>query len=125
MSVNIIAAMALVHFIADFVLQSSWMAQNKSKDLLALTAHVAVYGLCLSIFAGALTLLGLAQWAPMAAFVVVNTLLHFAVDSITSFYSAGLWSEKRWHDFFVLVGFDQLLHFVILIYTLNSAIGVT
>ena len=38
-------ALLTTHFVADFVLQSDWMVQNKSKRWGALAAHVSVYTL--------------------------------------------------------------------------------
>ena len=38
-----------VHWLADFVGQSDWMAQNKSKRLWPLLAHVLVYTAILAI----------------------------------------------------------------------------
>jgi hypothetical protein len=92
-----------VHFIADFVLQSNWMAQNKSKSLLALGAHATVYTIVLAIISP--------LWA------IVNGIAHFIVYFITSRWTSRLWAKGDTHNFFVVIGLDQLIHALILIYT--------
>jgi len=104
-SLQIILLILVIHFIGDFVLQSHWMALNKSKNDNALVAHVAVYGL----FLFAMTL------NPMWA--MANTSLHWVVDYITSRINAKLWAEGKVHYFFVGVGADQLIHFACLFTT--------
>lgn len=32
-----------IHYLGDFVFQNTWMATNKSKNLLALSTHVLIY----------------------------------------------------------------------------------
>jgi hypothetical protein len=43
-------------------------------------------------------------------FAAINGALHFVTDYITSRASSNLWEEKKWHRFFVMIGFDQLIH---------------
>jgi hypothetical protein len=119
-----------VHWLADFVAQTNWQASNKSKDNLALGAHVAVYTLVLSfgvdfLFVGA-------SWAKWTQFLVLNAILHFWTDWVTSRINSRLfvvqfettiipWVMKRdfnLHNFFMSVGFDQLIHQVTLAVTM-------
>jgi hypothetical protein len=97
-----------VHWLADFVLQSHWMSVNKSKRIDALATHVAVYTGTLLVGAG--LIFGVRQTVPLLLFVGVNGLLHFATDFVTSRITSRLWQLKREHDFFVVVGLDQLIH---------------
>lgn len=114
------------------------MALNKSKDWLALSYHVTVYTL--------VTLGIIVLWtghAQTGAYAVVF-FPHFIVDAITSRVTSRLWfvmpfneaaydtiapypflgykptydAVKR-HWFFVMIGFDQLLHAVCLAATLR------
>lgn len=105
-------ALLAVHWFADFVLQTHWQAQNKSKRIDALARHVAVYTLALAVasspFIGAL-------WAP---FVIVNGVLHFVTDFFTSRWSARLYAKQDRHNFFVVIGLDQLIHQATLAVTL-------
>jgi Protein of unknown function (DUF3307) len=101
-----------VHWVADFVLQTHWQASNKSKNWQALSAHVMGYSVVLmfvSIYMfGAVGLL----------FAGVNGVLHFATDAVTSRITARLYAKQDWHNFFVVVGLDQLIHQVTLGVTL-------
>ena len=99
-------ALLSVHFVADFVLQSDWMAQNKSKRWDALALHVAVY-------TSAFLPLALYWWgnSPRSLqFLVITFVLHFMTDAGTSRINSRLWAAKRVHGFFVGIGADQLSH---------------
>lgn len=103
-----------VHWLADFVLQSHWMSVNKSKRLDALALHVAIY--TGTLFFACLMLFG--QTRATLIFVLVNGALHFATDFVTSRITSHLWAKQRVHDFFVVVGIDQLIHQVTLATTM-------
>ena len=101
--VSAVLLILLAHWFADFVCQSDWMAQNKSKRVWPLIAHISVYTLVLTPLSW--------KWA------LVNGLAHMAVDAVTSRVNSKLWAAKQVHWFFVSVGFDQLVHTVTLIAT--------
>lgn len=103
-----------IHFVADFVLQTDWQAQNKSKNWNALFRHVWVYAVCFAPFA--IWHWGLSDWRG-PSFVAITFLLHFWTDAITSRINARLRAEKRVHAFFVGVGADQLSHAYALAWT--------
>lgn len=101
-----------VHWIADFVLQNDWMAQGKSKRAAPLLAHVFVYstvfGLSSLFVVGAYAIApGFGWWV---GFVWANGALHLATDYVTSRATARLWAAGDRHNFFVMIGFDQLIH---------------
>lgn len=118
------------HWVSDFVLQSHWMATNKSKNLLALAAHVATYTaafgfimLTLGVVLAGTPHWGLAIMALMSpvqffSWVGLNGLLHLATDFFTSKVTSSLWTKGDYHNFFVVVGLDQLIHYSCLILTL-------
>ena len=106
----------LLHFIADFLLQSHWMATRKSTDVRVLSYHIAIItGVFL---AGAAPFLG---WLSIP-FVLLNSSAHAAIDwNIWRLYKKSVqWREpmataetwRHWEDhwFFVTIGADQLLH---------------
>ena len=101
-------ALLAVHWFADFVLQSRWMSVNKSKRLDALLLHVGTYTGALLVGSG--LVIGLRQISLLVLFVGANGCLHLATDFVTSRVTSYLWNRQREHDFFVVVGLDQLIH---------------
>ncbi|MGI9411065.1 MAG: DUF3307 domain-containing protein [Hyphomicrobiaceae bacterium] len=103
-----------VHWVADFILQSRWMAENKSTRLDALSLHVGVYTAVLATAATLLFGMGMnVMW-----FIAANAVLHFMTDFVTSKITSALWQRQNVHGFFAVVGLDQLLHQVALAATL-------
>ena len=114
------------HFVGDFVLQSDFVAINKSKSWKVLLFHCLIYSACFLPWG----------WK----FAVVTFYLHFVTDWVTSRITSKLWFFERryygadmpidlsddWyyvegkrHWFFVTVGADQLIHYVTLAWTLK------
>ena len=87
-----------IHFVGDFILQSNWMALNKSKNWIALLCHTIVYSLCFIGYG--------------MVFVSITFLLHTLTDAITSRITSKLWQTNQRHWFFVAIGADQLLHYI-------------
>jgi len=109
-----------IHFVGDFLCQSNWMATNKSKSWLALTAHVSAY-----TAAFGLLLIRRPDSPSLLQFLALTFALHFLTDAITSRITARLWFIQTWpninpssihfdarkrHWFFVAIGADQLIH---------------
>lgn len=111
-SVPALFALLGTHYLADFILQTDWQAKNKYHDLDALLRHVTVYTICLmAIFStfvdpGTAWLFGAVTWG-----------CHAGTDAVTSRVSHALAVKEDWHDFFVVIGLDQLLHAVQLVLT--------
>ena len=107
MTLEVLAALLLAHFIGDFVFQSRWMADNKA-DLStgALPAHVFVYTLCIGLVA--FTAGASAGW------LLTNSIAHFVTDAATSRMTKALWRDGRMHLFFVVIGGDQTIHYLTL-----------
>ena len=97
---NIILLILILHFIGDFLFQSNYMATNKSKDSKALSFHIFAYMIPLGI---------IGFW-----YAIINGILHFIIDYLTSRITSKLWKEQKIHWFFVTIGFDQTLHFICL-----------
>ena len=129
----LVLQLLFAHWVSDFVLQSGWMATNKSRNWLALTAHVGTYTasmgvimLLLSIVMATVAvdydmfgavLLAITPTA-FAIWILINGALHFITDAVTSRITTKLWLKGDMHNFFVVVGFDQLVHYVCLFTTL-------
>jgi Protein of unknown function (DUF3307) len=96
------------HLIADFVLQTSWMAMGKDQKTgwaLPLLAH------CLVHLAVAMVLILII--APRFWFVaVVDFLIHITVDRAKGYVAAnfGVTPEAGHPWFWTLIGVDQALH---------------
>ena len=104
LSLNIIFQILTIHWIADFIWQSDWMAINKSTKVSALLAHVGFYSVGLFIMFG---------WE----FALINGVAHFVIDFFSSKATSYLWKKEERHWFFVTIGFDQALHYTVLFCT--------
>lgn len=90
-----------MHWVMDFIVQNDWMAKNKSSNVWALSAHVALYSI---------------PWFFISIpFALVNGISHLVIDSATSKMSKYFFEREDYHNGFVVIGFDQLLHVVILL----------
>lgn len=99
------------HFIGDFVLQSHWMALNKSKANWPLFVHVCVYTATISLAMLIIQYVqGYANLELLGSLVCLNFVAHFVTDWVTSRINSWLWKAKEVHWFFVGVGADQLIH---------------
>lgn len=103
MSIEVILLLVWLHFVADFLLQSDWMALNKSKRNVPLLVHVAVYSTPFLIFG----------WI----FALVNGVAHFVTDWLSSRATSWLWNKEKRHWFFVVIGLDQAVHMTALFLT--------
>lgn len=121
MNIYIILSILFVHWFADFVCQTEKMALNKSKSLDALFGHTGTYSLIWFFIIGMYGLLSVPfhYYVPgqLLLFVPITFVCHTATDYYTSRVNAQLWEQKKTHDFFVSIGFDQFLHFAQLIIT--------
>lgn len=120
MSFVFLAIIFIAHFVGDFVMQTEWEATTKSKDVMALASHVGGYSISLMVAFFLMLWFGLvlypAQDLSMLLFIwlVFNVIAHFAVDFYTSKLNSRLWVSGNMHNFFLGVGFDQMVHSLIL-----------
>jgi len=105
---NDILLIVWIHFIADFVLQSQWMGVNKSKDSLILGLHSLIY---------TIPFLFIEYYLLIGYFAIINGVMHFVVDFLTSRCTSKLYEKKEYHWFFVVIGLDQAIHMTILFLT--------
>lgn len=94
-----------IHWLADFCLQTDEMAINKSKSWKWLSIHVLVYSTVLLCVFG------------NVYFALINGIIHWVVDAITSRITSYLWKKEDRHNFFVWIGIDQGIHLTTLIVT--------
>lgn len=123
MTVNVLSSIIIVfiHWIADFVCQTREMANNKSKSALWLSIHVFTYSFVLLV--GCLltrtTIFDSLSEIYIISFVVINGLIHFLVDFVTSKITSYFYKKEDVYKFFCTVGFDQFLHVTTLLVTLG------
>lgn len=116
MTIYYIILICFVHFVADFVFQTSEQAANKHHDSVKLFNHVTIYsGTWLLVMPWILGINAL-------IFVVITFCLHYAIDYTTSKINSNLFKKGNLHLFFVSVGFDQFLHIILLLITFLSLI---
>ena len=112
MNVSLLALILLMvsHWVGDYLLQGNVMAAKKSTSLEWLTIHVLIYTAVLMIVC-----LIWIPWKTAVLFSLFNGCLHFLTDFITSKFT------NRFKDiprlFFLIIGFDQLIHAITLIST--------
>lgn len=107
MTLTSILLIIWAHWIGDFILQSDYMAQNKSKNNWILLDHVISYSI---------PILLIGFLIPVSiAWIVINAFGHFCTDYITSRVTSKLWQNKEIHWFFVTIGADQAIHMTTLL----------
>ena len=106
----------LVHWFADFVLQTHWQAINKSKNNKALLMHTGVYSTVWFLLMNTMIIL---NYLPVSfyLFAPITFVFHTITDYFTSRLNTKLWNKGDIHNFFVSVGFDQVLHYAQLFLT--------
>lgn len=123
----LVLGILFVHWVGDFVLQTHWMATNKSRNRDALLSHISVYYLTLVLGTGLLFYHSYGAdsslWGMLVMWWIINGAAHFAVDFVTSRLTSRLWQREDYHNFFVVVGFDQFLHYACLFATLHWMLG--
>lgn len=112
-SIKILFLILIVHWIADFILQTDWQAKNKSTNNKALLWHTVTYSIfwILPIKFCGLTL------EEALAFACMTFIFHTITDFFTSRLNSYLYKQNKIHWFFVSIGFDQILHYIQLIIT--------
>lgn len=128
---SLIIAIIVGHWVGDFLLQSDWMALNKSKNWLALFSHTIVYtiamvvsmGVWLQFYYDAFILAPLSLnfdiWNALGSWGILNFLMHTWQDAVTSTIIASPWAAQNRHRFFVMIGLDQVLHHLFLFWSVR------
>jgi len=122
----------LAHFVADFPMQTRTMAENKSTSWKWLSSHIAAYTvtmMLLGLLFVSVSLLSDAMFDKAFIdvhlnfihswflFCMINGLLHFFTDAITSRCTTYFYKKGDTHTFFTVIGFDQFIHAATLILT--------
>jgi hypothetical protein len=118
--ITVVLDIILIHWIADFVAQTEWQANNKSKRNDALLYHVFTYSY-MWLIAGCAAEQVNNSFIPIIPFttfkfVGITFVSHFITDYATSRVNRRLLAIQKvtggpFHNFFVSIGFDQVLHY--------------
>lgn len=119
MEINLFIHILLIHFLADFVLQTHDQAQKKSEGENAFNVHLFYHTLTYT-FIWAIWFLSMPfMKLYFIIFVLGIGIPHYFVDWCTSRISKPLFQKGDYHNGFVVVGADQLIHYVCLYYWIN------
>lgn len=117
-----IFAIIIIHWIADFVLQTDKQAKGKSKNWDDLLSHVLSYSSVWGVFIPlyfrvieGVDIITALQFGYI--FSTITFIAHTTTDYFTSRLNSKLWAAGKVHEFFVSIGFDQILHYVQLFLT--------
>lgn len=106
-----ISMLLLCHFVGDFIFQTDEQAKGKSSDNVVLFQHVLTYILPFAIVGFLIPI--------SFGFLLFNFIAHFATDYVSSRQTKKLWAKGDTHNFFVVIGADQLVHTLTLIWSYN------
>lgn len=115
MSLIEILSIIIIHWFADFVLQTDQQAKGKSNNWNDLIEHTVTYSIVWLIIG--IILFPINQWLNISIFAWITFICHTITDYYTSRLNSKLWKQGKIHNFFVSVGFDQVLHYIQLFLT--------
>jgi len=119
MSLYLIFGVLIVHWVADFILQTDEEAKGKSTSNSCLIAHTSTYVICWAPIGLLYCITNGINSLHLFAFLGITFVAHTVTDYFTSRYNKYLWEKGDTHNFFVSVGFDQVLHYVQLFLTIK------
>lgn len=121
LSIIEILSIIFIHWVADFVLQTDEQAKGKSKNWWDLLSHTVVYSVTVMFAIEILLLIkynnSIEVFFATFLFGFITFICHTITDYFTSRLNSRLWAKGDVHNFFVSVGFDQVLHYAQLFLT--------
>ena len=114
----------LVHWVADFLLQTRHMATRKSESNYYLNLHVTIYSFTTIVFWVFFFLIVETHMTTFTVFLsfAVTFATHWLTDYVTSRQTSKLFKAKKEKEFFNMIGFDQWIHALTLFLTYNYII---
>ena len=117
--------MLVTHWVSDFILQTDEMAKGKRKDWGCLLRHTVLYSMIWLLVGFFMTpnlygsgALEVGDWmCKVSMFVFITFITHTFVDYFTSRINYRLKVKNDMHNMFVVIGFDQMLHYLQLYFT--------
>lgn len=129
-AIQIFIVILVIHFLADFALQTHEQANGKGEGKFFfnkwLGYHVGVYTLIWGITFWILPVKEESyNFGGWIAFMLAIGIPHYITDYITSRVGKPFWKAGDFHNGFVVVGFDQVVHYLCLIYVLFKLLNVS
>lgn len=103
----------IIHYLADFCLQTHEQSQKKSSEFKWLIYHTGTYSLVWLFITWALYF----NFSAAFIFATITFVAHTGTDYVTSRISKPFWEKQDFHNGFAVIGFDQVLHYVQLLLT--------
>ena len=119
--IQLFICILVIHFLADFALQTHEQATKKGESNKWLFYHVGTYTLvwlCTFLFLPIQE-----DFNNIYGFFIFGILIfvpHFITDWITSRVGKPFWSNNDYHNGFVVIGFDQVIHYLCLLWLLSN-----
>jgi len=115
-TVYLLIALLVCHYLADFCLTAPVMIRAKAdgKKLWPIVLHAAIHavlmGLCLLVYG--------TGWRLLLLLMMTELGSHFVIDVSKAHISIQFpyWSDNRHKPYWMLYGFDQLLHQMVVIF---------
>ena len=116
----IFVALLVCHYLADFCLTSSSMIAAKAdgRKVGPILLHACVH----AGLVGVVLLFAQVGWGLLPVLVLVELVSHFLIDTAKGRLSARfpLLADAKRKPYWMLYGFDQLLHLAVLVWIWNS-----
>jgi len=122
MDLKTIFIILIVHYIADFIMQTEIMASKKSENIYWLGTHCFIYGVgifFLLFLCNILSFIVISSYFYLFLFALGNAIFHFLIDFTTSKIETYFYLKKMNRAFFNVIGIDQLAHVIILLISFN------
>lgn len=111
----LLIALLVCHYLADFCLTMPVMIRAKTDGrslwpiALHATIHTVLMGSCLLVYG--------VKWQLLLVLMIAEFVSHFAIDVLKAQISVRFpfWSDNRQKPYWILYGFDQLLHQMVVV----------
>jgi len=107
---SVLVSILIIHYISDYIFQTRWIAENKSKSWMTCLFHAYLYSIPFLLL-------------PTDSVMFCRLcMLHFFTDLVTSRLSANYYKADNLKMFWIIIGLDQLLHIFQLLYIYKDII---
>ena len=130
MNLLIIFVVLFGHWLSDFVLQKNKQKPSKDKSLKTkvkktlknLVPHTIHYSLILTGLIFILDLFnvfGAQSWWNTPLLFIIIFITHYITDFIITMVNSEYLKKNKRHEYFVMIGLDQLIHYMTLFITIH------